>query len=95
MMKITFDQRITQKFNEAIRREWLESNGLGGWASSTISGAHTLRSNLPLEQLYQYSAFYPFGVLVLATVILAGQKRQSWTEPAEWSWAGHARIKKM
>ena len=43
MMKITFDQCITQKFNEAIRREWLETNGLGGWASSTISGAHTRR----------------------------------------------------
>lgn len=42
-MTIAFDQRITQKFNEAIRREWLETNGLGGWASSTISGAHTRR----------------------------------------------------
>ncbi len=42
-MKITLDQGITQKFNEAIRREWLETNGLGGWAGSTISGAHTRR----------------------------------------------------
>jgi fucose permease len=33
-----------------------------------------LRSNLPLEQLYQYSALYPFGALVLAAVIVAGQK---------------------
>ena len=24
-------------------REWLETNGLGGWASSTVSGAHTRR----------------------------------------------------
>ena len=43
MMMIAFDQSITQNFNEAIRREWLETNGLGGWASSTISGAHTRR----------------------------------------------------
>jgi predicted glycogen debranching enzyme len=42
-MTIAFDQRITQNFNEAIRREWLETNGLGGWASSTITGAHTRR----------------------------------------------------
>ena len=42
-MKIILDQGITQKFNEAIRREWLETNGLGGWAGSTISGAHTRR----------------------------------------------------
>jgi fucose permease len=33
-----------------------------------------LRSNLPLEQLYQYSALYPLSVFVLAAVILAGQK---------------------
>lgn len=42
-MTIAFDQSITQNFNEAIRREWLETNGLGGWSSSTISGAHTRR----------------------------------------------------
>lgn len=43
MMTITFDQSITQNFTEAIRREWLETNGLGGWAGSTISGAHSRR----------------------------------------------------
>jgi predicted glycogen debranching enzyme len=42
-MTIALDQRITQKFNEVIRREWLETNGLGGWAVPTISGAHTRR----------------------------------------------------
>jgi predicted glycogen debranching enzyme len=43
MQPIQFDQQVTQKFNEAIRREWLETNGLGGWASSSILGAHTRR----------------------------------------------------
>jgi predicted glycogen debranching enzyme len=43
MQQIQFDHQITQKFNEAIRREWLETNGLGGWASSTISGTYTRR----------------------------------------------------
>ncbi len=42
-MPILFDKSITQNFAEAIRREWLETNGLGGWASSTIAGAHTRR----------------------------------------------------
>ncbi len=42
-MSISFDQTITQNFAEATRREWLETNGLGGWASSTIIGAHTRR----------------------------------------------------
>jgi len=42
-MPITFNKSLTQNFDEAIRREWLETNGLGGWASSTIAGAHTRR----------------------------------------------------
>ena len=42
-MKITIDASLTHDFNEASRREWIETNGLGGWASSTIIGAHTRR----------------------------------------------------
>jgi len=42
-MSIVFNKSLTQNFDEAIRREWLETNGLGGWASSTITGAHTRR----------------------------------------------------
>lgn len=30
-------------FDTASRLEWLETNGVGGWASSTVSGAHTRR----------------------------------------------------
>ncbi|MBT6146858.1 MAG: glycogen debranching protein [Gemmatimonadetes bacterium] len=29
--------------NQSLRCEWIEPNGLGGWASSTVSGAHTRR----------------------------------------------------
>lgn len=42
-MTISFDRSVTKNFEQAIRREWLETNGLGGWASSTISGAHSRR----------------------------------------------------
>ena len=42
-MQFQFDQTRTQNLNEALRLEWLETNGLGGWASSTIIGAHTRR----------------------------------------------------
>jgi len=42
-MSLVFDKSLTQNFDAAIRREWLETNGLGGWASSTITGAHTRR----------------------------------------------------
>ncbi len=30
-------------FNAAASREWLETNGIGGYASSTVSGAHSRR----------------------------------------------------
>ncbi len=42
-MQIQFDQSRTQNLSAALRLEWLETNGLGGWASSTIIGAHTRR----------------------------------------------------
>ncbi|GAA4415556.1 amylo-alpha-1,6-glucosidase [Nibrella viscosa] len=42
-MKLSFDQTITRQSGEASRREWLETNGLGGWAGSTLSGTHTRR----------------------------------------------------
>src|SRR5690348_4413458 len=29
--------------DERLQSEWLEANGLGGWASSTISGCHSRR----------------------------------------------------
>ena len=32
-----------QNFAEAIQHEWLETNGLGGWASSSVIAAHTRR----------------------------------------------------
>jgi predicted glycogen debranching enzyme len=32
-----------QNFNDAIQYEWLETNGLGGWSSSSIIHAHTRR----------------------------------------------------
>ena len=43
IMAISFDRTITQDFEEAVKREWLETNGLGGWAGSTVSGANTRR----------------------------------------------------
>ena len=42
-MTIHLDRTVTGNFTEAIKREWLETNGIGGWASSTITNAHTRR----------------------------------------------------
>jgi Glycogen debranching enzyme len=40
---INFDSDICSTFSEATSREWLETNGIGGFASGTISGANTRR----------------------------------------------------
>src|SRR5713226_7169912 len=40
---IEFTQEICGNLDAALRREWLETNGLGGFASSTIAGMNTRR----------------------------------------------------
>src|SRR6202165_5328758 len=40
---IRFGRDVCDNLNEALRREWLETNGLGGFASSTITGLNTRR----------------------------------------------------
>src|SRR5262245_22946837 len=40
---IRFDQEICRNPDAASKREWLETNGLGGFASSTITGLNTRR----------------------------------------------------
>src|SRR4051812_49384956 len=38
-----FNREICADFNSATEREWLETNGIGGFASSTIAGLNTRR----------------------------------------------------
>jgi len=40
---IRFDQSVCSSLDECLKREWLETNGLGGFASSTIVGLNTRR----------------------------------------------------
>src|SRR5579859_1704529 len=40
---ISFDRATCTNLSEANRREWLETNGLGGFASSSITGLNTRR----------------------------------------------------
>ena len=44
-MKFNYDDlRKADSFSDGLASaEWLETNGLGGWAGSTISGAHSRR----------------------------------------------------
>ncbi len=43
MKTLYFDEDNQSAFSQLHELEWLETNGLGGWASTTISGAHTRR----------------------------------------------------
>ncbi len=38
-----FDKNICGDFSESTSREWLETNGIGGFSSGTVSGANTRR----------------------------------------------------
>jgi len=38
---IILDRKILQDFDKARKKEWLLTNGLGGYASSTIMGMNT------------------------------------------------------
>lgn len=40
---ISIEREICSEFDTAASREWLETNGIGGFASGTVSGANTRR----------------------------------------------------
>jgi glycogen debranching enzyme len=40
---IEFDETICRDLDLSAKREWLETNGLGGYASSTVAGLNTRR----------------------------------------------------
>src|SRR5208283_1123640 len=40
---IAFDENVCRQLDQAAQREWLETNGIGGFASSTIVGMNTRR----------------------------------------------------
>jgi predicted glycogen debranching enzyme len=42
-MSIAIEPTTLRDFERSSRLEWLETNGLGGWAMSTVAGAHTRR----------------------------------------------------
>jgi predicted glycogen debranching enzyme len=42
-MQLKKEKKILQDYKEATRLEWLETNGLGGWASSSVIGSNTRR----------------------------------------------------
>ena len=71
---IQFGREVTGDFDAASGREWLVTNGLGGWASGTVSGANTRR----YHGLFVPALQPPLGRTVLVSKLneratLAGQ----------------------
>ncbi|HSR07336.1 MAG TPA: amylo-alpha-1,6-glucosidase [Bryobacteraceae bacterium] len=72
---IRFDQSVCSRLDLTLSREWLETNGLGGFASSTLIGLNTRR----YHGLLTASTTPPTGrVLLLSkleeTVVIDGQR---------------------
>src|SRR6266571_3609333 len=72
---IQFGAEICRNLDTALSREWLETNGLGGFASSTIVGLNTRR----YHGLLVAATKPPVGRLVLLskleeTLILNGRR---------------------
>jgi predicted glycogen debranching enzyme len=72
---INFDAEACQNLETALGREWLETNHLGGFASSTITGANTRR----YHALLTAALSPPTGRIVLLskfeeTLILDGER---------------------
>ena len=71
---IQFERATCSDLNTALRREWLETNGLGGFASSTIIGLNTRR----YHGLLVAATKPPVGRFVMLskleeTLVVAGQ----------------------
>ena len=72
---IEFDHQVCGNLADATSREWLETNGIGGFASSTIVGLNTRR----YHGLLVAATKPPVGRFVLLskleeTVILDGER---------------------
>src|ERR1700737_3482803 len=72
---IEFGREVCSNLDDALTREWIETNGIGGYASSTIIGLNTRR----YHGLLVAATKPPAGRMVLLskmeeTVILNGRR---------------------
>jgi hypothetical protein len=72
---IRFGQEICGNLETAPRREWLETNGLGGFASSTIVGLNTRRYHGLLVEVASRRS---------STVMPRTVPAAAWRRPGAW-----------
>ena len=75
---IRFDQSVCSRLDLTLSREWLETNGLGGFASSTLIGLNTRRYHGLLTKASDPAPSPTGRVLLLSkleeTVVVDGQR---------------------
>jgi glycogen debranching enzyme len=72
---LTKSRAVLQNFKDATQYEWLETNGLGGWSSSSIIGAHTRRYHGLLTAAIVPPAERMVLLSKLDEIIVSGDKR--------------------
>jgi predicted glycogen debranching enzyme len=75
MPRINFDRGICGNPAEALKREWLETNGLGGFSSSTIAGANIRRYNGLLVAATQPPTVRHLLLSKLEEILIVGEER--------------------
>jgi predicted glycogen debranching enzyme len=72
---LTKNRAVLQNFADATQHEWLETNGLGGWASSSVLGANTRRYHGLLVAAVVPPADRRVLLSKLDETIITGEKR--------------------
>lgn len=87
-LRIAFGRAVCGSLDEAARREWLVTDGLGGYASGTVAGLRTRRYHgLLMVPTAPAGAARMLGLAALDAVVVVGDRR---TRLATHEWAAGA-----
>ncbi len=75
MARLHFDRNVCGNLDEALRHEWLETNGMGGFASSTVAGANTRRYHGLLIAATQPPAVRHLLLAKIEETLIVGDQR--------------------
>ncbi len=89
-MRIAFGRGVCGRLDDASRREWLVTDGLGGYAMGTVAGLRTRRYHgLLITATAPAGASRMLGLAGLDTVVVVGDDRfqlatHEWSDGAVW-----------
>jgi hypothetical protein len=87
-LPIAFGREVCGSLEEGVAREWLVTDGLGGYACGTVAGLHTRRYHgLLMHATGPAGGARSLGLVALDTVVVIGDQR---IRLATHEWAGGA-----